>query len=305
MTQKRLLTILAHPDDESFGSGGSLAKYAREGVEVHVCIVTDGAAGSYDPDVVNSTEARRLAERRLEELRCACRALGVELHTLGYRDSGMEGTPDNRHPASLYQAELDHVSRDIVRIIREVRPHVVFTHDPTGGYFHPDHIKVNHAVRRAFPRANDPAAYPTLRAEGYQPWQPARLYYRVIPRSRVKWFTRILRLMRKDPTRFGRNEDIDLTKVGVPEDEIDVQLDVWDYLDIKEAAGKCHASQGGGGAQRYLPRFLHKWSMRHEHFTQAHPPDAGQHADLFEGVDVETVEVQHASEHRQAEREYE
>lgn len=293
MTEKRLLAIFAHPDDESFGPGGTLAKYASEGDGVHVCIVTDGAAGSYEPDVVNDDEVDRLADRRLEELQCACETLGVRLHTLGYRDSGMEGAPDNKHPASLYQADLDDVARDVVRVVRDVRPHVILTHDPTGGYFHPDHIKVNHAVRRALPRMPDPDAYPLLRAEGYRPWRPARVYYSVTPKSRVKWFVWILRLKGEDPTRVGRNNDVDITKVGVEDEEIHVTLNVWDYLDAKEAAGKCHASQGGGGAQRLLPGFLRKWAMRHEHFSQAYPEPARKHNDFFEGLDIESIEAQH------------
>ncbi|MDQ7028715.1 MAG: PIG-L family deacetylase, partial [Ardenticatenia bacterium] len=114
---RKLLGIFAHPDDESFGPGGTLAKYAREGVEVHVCTVTDGAAGSSAPDV-RVPDGETLAQLRLRELECACKELGAHLHILGYRDSGMEGSPDNRHPASLYQADLDTVAEDVVRIMR-------------------------------------------------------------------------------------------------------------------------------------------------------------------------------------------
>lgn len=301
MADKRLLAIFAHPDDESFGPGGTLAKYAGEGVDVHVCIVTDGAAGSYDPDVVDDDEAHELAERRLSELECACNALGVTLHTLGYRDSGMEGAPDNKHPASLYQAELDNVARDIVRVVREIRPHVILTHDPTGGYYHPDHIKVNHAVRRALPRMGNPEAYPLLDAEGYQPWEPARVYYTVIPQSRVKWFTWILRLKGEDPSEFGRNNDVDLTKVGVGDDEIHVVLNVWNYLDRKQEAGNCHASQGGGGAQRWLPGIIRKWVMRHEHFIQAYPQDASKHNDFFERLNTKAIDAEQRWQHLPAE----
>ena len=254
---RRLLAILAHPDDESFGPGGTLARYARRGVEVHVCIVTDGAAGARSPDVEQPDDVPELAEMRQQELERACRVLGVSLRTLGYRDSGMEGAPDNRHPASLYQADLDQVARDLVCIISLVRPHVVLTHDPTGGYFHPDHVRVNHAARRAWAKTGDASAYPLLRADGFGPWQPERLYYTVIPRSALKWFLRILRLLRRDPRNFGQNGDIDLTQVGVPDEQIQVRLDVGPYLNVKEQAGACHKSQGGG-AVRVLPSFLRR-----------------------------------------------
>ncbi|GAP61938.1 hypothetical protein ARMA_0361 [Ardenticatena maritima] len=284
--QRRLLGIFAHPDDESFGPGATLAKYAREGVDVHVCIVTDGAAGTWDPQAADEAEHASLAEVRRRELECACRALGATLHQFGYRDSGMEGAPDNKHPDSLYQADLDEVAHDIVRLVREVRPHVIITHDPTGGYFHPDHIKVNHAVQRAWARMGDPDAYRDLLAEGYEPWQPARLYYTVIPRSRIKWFIRILRLRGQDPRRFGRNGDIDLTRLGVPDDEIHVRLYVEPYLDVKEQASACHRSQGGGGAARWLPRWFQRRSMRYDFYVQAQPPNATPHDDLFAGLDL-------------------
>jgi LmbE family N-acetylglucosaminyl deacetylase len=209
------------------------------------------------------------------------------LHQLNYVDSGMEGAPENKDPASLYQAELDQVAREVVRLIRQVRPHVVLTHNPTGDYFHPDHIKTNHAVQRGFPRAAEAQTYPTLTAEGYQPWQPDRLFYMVMPRSRMRWWNLLLRLQGKDPSRFGQNEDIDLTKLGVPDHKVDVKLDVRPYLSIKEAASQCHETQQGrGGPGSMLPGFLRRWIMRHEHFMQAYPSDTGKHQDLFEGLDT-------------------
>lgn len=291
MTQRRLLAVFAHPDDESFGPGGTLAKYAREGVEVHVCIVTDGATGSVVPDAVSPDAADSLADLRLQELTCACQVLGVHLHTLGYRDSGMEGSPDNKHPASLYQADSNDVVRDVVRVICETRPHVVITHDPTGGYFHPDHIRVNHAVRRAWPKAGDADAYPPLRSEGHEPWQPARLYYTVVARSVLRWYICLLRLRGHDPSHYGRQGDVDLTRVGVPDRMIHVRLDVEAYLPVKQEAGACHKSQGGGGARwRALPAFLRRRAMRYEHFVQAHPEDARSHSDLFAGLDVAALD---------------
>lgn len=278
-----LLGIFAHPDDESFGPGGTLARYAREGVDVHVCIATDGAAGSYDESMLDGYSS--LAQRRAEELACAVKTLGATLHTLGYRDSGMEGAPDNKHPDCLYQADLDEVAREIVRLIREVRPEVVITHDPTGGYFHPDHIRVNHAVTRAFTRAAEAEAYPTLLAEGYEPWQPQRLYYTAMPRTYLRWAIRFLRLFRKDPTRFGRNGDIDLTRLGIPDEQIHVRVKIGPYLPIKEAASACHASQGGRGAIfGWMPRPVRRRLFGVESFTQAYPPQPVPHDDLFAGL---------------------
>ncbi len=296
MVQPRLLAVFAHPDDESFGPGGTLARYARQGVDVHVCTVTDGAAGSYDagkvadgavPDEeVSEDGVALLAEIRRQELACACEVLGARLRMLNYRDSGMQGISDNQHPESLYQADLDDVAQDLVSVMCEVRPHVVITHDPTGGYFHPDHIKVNRAVCRAWDKMTHSHATTEL-CDGIDGlWRPMRLYYTVIPRSALKWFVRVACLLRRDPSRFGRNNDIDLTRVGVPDDQIHVRIDVGSYVWIKEQASACHKSQGGAGALRVVPRLVRRHYMRCEYFVQAQPPMAQQHRSLFEGLEL-------------------
>jgi LmbE family N-acetylglucosaminyl deacetylase len=284
VTQSRLLAILAHPDDESFGLGGTLARYARQGAEVHVCIVTDGAAGDNGQKAATG-ETPPLAQLRRQELACACQVLGVELLTLDYRDSGMEGTPDNQHPDSLYQADLDEVAHELARIICRIRPQVVVSHDSTGGYFHPDHIKVHQAVRRAWALLTDAEAGARLESEGYEPWRPQRVYGSVMPRSSLKWFIRIMRLLGRDPRHFGQNHDVDLTRVGIPDEDIQVRLDVGRYVSFKEQAGACHQSQGGGGAQRFLPAFVRHRFMRYEFLMQIEPPGAGPHSDLFEGLE--------------------
>ena len=276
MNQPLLLAVFAHPDDESFGPGGTLARYARQGVHVHVCTVTDGAAGEYDGNPSDG-EMPPMAQLRREELECAVQVLGVQLHTLDYRDSGMEGSPDNQHPDSLYQADLDDLARRLTRVIGDIRPHVILTHDSTGVYFHPDHIKVHQAVRRAWALLHD--------AEDREAWRPERLYCSVLPRSALKWFVLIMRLMGRDPRRFGQNQDVDLTRVGVPDEQIHVRLDVGPYVQVKEQAGACHQSQGGGGAQRMLPAFLRRRLMRYEFFVQLEPPDAQPHTDFFQGLE--------------------
>ena len=263
----RLLGIFAHPDDESFGPGGALARYAAAGVEVHVCIVTDGDAGGCDPALLAASGCNTLAELRQQELACACKALGVTLHTLDYRDSGMAGASDNEHHASLYQASLDEVARDIRGLIEELQPQVILSHDANGDYFHPDHIKVHQAVTRAL--AEMPA--------GSAP----RLYVGAIPRRQIEIGLRLLRLLRKDPTRLGDNGDIDLTHMGTPEAEIHVRLDVRRFLPVKERASRCHRSQGGGVGPRWLPRFVMRRFQRYEYYVQVYPPGAGPHGDFF------------------------
>jgi len=282
-TRYRLLGIFAHPDDESFGAGGTLAKYARSGVEVHVCTVTDGAGGTYDPALLEASGCSTLAELRRRELECACRVLGAQLWTLPYRDSGMAGSSDNLHPASLFQAPLDEVVAELVRVIRHVRPHVIITHELSGGYNHPDHVKTSQAVQRAFYAAGEGRSFASLPPHDLPVWQPMRLYHLVVPRSNIRWFALLLWLRGKDPRRFGANRDIDLTRLGVPDRQIHVRLHLREYLEIKRQACACHRSQGGGAM--HWPSFLGRRAMVYEHFIQVMPPGARRHHDLFEGLE--------------------
>lgn len=269
--QPRLLGIFAHPDDETFGVGGTLAKYAHEGTDVHVCIITDGAAGSFLGRADKAADTSTSAELRRQELTCACDILGVKLHTLGYRDSGMAGAPDNRHPASLYQADLERVATDLANLIDELGPQAIVTHDPTGGYFHPDHIKVNRAVVRAWSILGmEPnQSTPERTKRSFQ--QSLRLYYNVIPRSAVKWFIRFVRVIGRDPRRYGKNHDVDLTQVGIPNNLIHIRVDVWPYMSVLEQAYACYKSQGGDPLQRILPPLLRRRTLRYEYFMQAIP----------------------------------
>ncbi len=271
MSARRILAIFAHPDDESFGPGATLARYARQDVEVHICIATDGAAGSFEPGTFNGG-ASALAKQRRAELEAAVRILGATLHPLDYRDSGMEGAPDNDHPASLYRAPLDRVIGDLIRLIRAVQPQIVITHDPTGGYFHPDHIKINQAATQAF---FDAARADRNPGPAYA-WHADRLYYTVIRKATLAWKIRLLRLTGRDPRRFGRNHDIDLTRVGIPDSAIHARIPVGPYLKIKEAAMRCHRSQGGG-----TTNWLSRWINRYDYFIQAYPANPVPHHDLF------------------------
>lgn len=277
---RTLLTVMAHPDDESFGMGGTLAKYAREGVEVHVVIATDGAAGSMAEGFEVARE--QLAAVRAQELEAAVKILGGHLHLLGYRDSGMAGSPANDHPDAFINSDDEDAIRKIVRLLRIHRPEVVVTHDETGGYYHPDHIRCWKITTAAFNRAGDPTCHPEL---DLPPFQPDRLYYSAIPKDRIKWFIRFRRLFSgEDPQRVGRNRDIDLTQLGIPDDQIHVQIDIRPVWDIKRQASAAHQSQGGGvGFMRQMPEWLARQLFGYELYVQAHPsPSPGtRKTDLF------------------------
>lgn len=265
---RRLLAVFAHPDDESFGPGGTLAKYAAEGVDVHVVVATDGAAGSVVSDYEGVRD--RLAEVRRKELVAAVDILGAHLHVLGYRDSGYIGDPAAEHPQALVNADEDEVTRRVVALIRELKPQVVITHDETGGYFHPDHIKLHYVVTRAFYAAGDADQF---RQIGLEPFLPQRLYYTAIPNRWLKAYSFVMRLRGQDPTRVGRNEDIDITSIGRPMDDLHARLNIFPYWETKQKASAMHQSQGGGGGfGAWLPEWLQKRVFGMEYFIQAYPP---------------------------------
>ena len=135
---KRLLFVFAHPDDESLFSG-TMAHYVQQGVQVTLVCATKGEAGEIsDPSLATPDN---LGTAREAELRCACDVIGItNLHLLGYCDSGMDGTPENDLPTAFIQADPDDVRLKLIRIIREVKPHIVVTFEPHGWYGHPDHI---------------------------------------------------------------------------------------------------------------------------------------------------------------------
>ena len=155
MSKLTLLAVLAHPDDESFGMGGTLALYAARGVDVHLVCATRGEVGEVAPELLKGFES--VAKLRESELRCAVGVLGLTgVHFLGYRDSGMPGSLDNTHPNALAAQPLDTVAGKVVRYIRELKPQIVLTFDPIGGYRHPDHIAIQRATVRAFEQAGNP-----------------------------------------------------------------------------------------------------------------------------------------------------
>ena len=283
-----LLGVFAHPDDESFGPGGTLARYAAEGVDVHIVIATDGVAGSMDsPDRLNGHE--NLAQVRKKELDRAVEILGATLHRLPHRDSGMQGSPDNDHPDALIQQPVADLTREVTALIRRLRPQVILTQDQFGGYGHPDHIMCCTVTTAAFYTAGD-AAYILPGEEGdLPPFQPQKLYYPAFGKGFLKWVVRILRLLRKDPTKFGRNQDINLAEISTWETPVHARIRVADYLPIKERASQAHESQYSGGPSfmRVIPSPLRKRMLGRESFTRIAPPPGAQiEADLFAGVDL-------------------
>ena len=277
---KKLVAIFAHPDDESFGPGGTLARYAAEGNDVHVIIATDGIAGSVeDPGTVNGHES--LAQVRSTELSNAAVNLGVTtIWSLPYRDSGMRNSPDNQNPAALIQQPLEHTVQEIYGYIQRLRPQVIVTHDPFGGYGHPDHIRVCEATTAAFYLARSQA-----NGDGYA--GPQKLYYTAFDKHMLKLVVRLMPLFRQNPTAIGRNGDINLVEISRWHTPVHTKIDVVSYLGRKDAASRAHASQYSGGPTfiRVLPKFLRRRFLSSETFTRAFPtPIPIIETDLFAGV---------------------
>ena len=275
-TGKTLLAVFAHPDDETFGPGGTLALYGRRGVQVHLICATRGELGEASPDLKGFAS---IGEMRESELRCAAAALGLKaVHLLGYRDSGMLGSPGNLHPTALAAAPVEEVARSIAGYIRQVRPQVVITFDPIGGYRHPDHIAIHKATVAAFNMAGDPA----MTVDDLPPYAPQKLYYATFSRRLLRWVVRLMRLLGSDPRRFGRNHDIDLASVAEVDFPTHAAISIREVRHLKERAARCHASQLGGMGS--LARWLQGRLDRTETFTRAIPAEPPGHLerDLFE-----------------------
>lgn len=273
-----MLAVLAHPDDETFGIGGTLSLYARRGVETHLVCATRGEAGEAPPHLKGFAS---VGEMREDELRSAASILGLKaVYFLGYRDSGMPNSPDNHHPQALAAAPLEEVAHRVAGHIRRVRPQVVITFDPIGGYRHPDHIAVHQATVEAFHMAEDPC----LDIESLPSHSPQKLYYATFSRRFLRWAVRLTRLLGRDPHRFGRNKDIDLTALLEVDFPIHASISIREVARLKEQASACYASQGGGLSGPL--RWLFRWFGGSETFMQAFPPTPSPllERDLFEGL---------------------
>jgi LmbE family N-acetylglucosaminyl deacetylase len=229
-----LLAIFAHPDDETFGAGGTMALAAAAGVPTWIVCATDGDRGGEEG-------ARELdPELRRGELRCAMAALGVAAPLfLGYGDSGMEGW--EKPPGCLALADADEVVGRLVGVIRELRPATVVTFDPGGIYGHPDHVTISARATEAFRRAAN------------EPGGPTTLYHQAISRSdlagwgemQAQWAA----LRGEDPAEAAEPSPDDLlqqrrfVELARPDEDFTTEVDVRAVLDRKLRAFACHASQ--------------------------------------------------------------
>jgi N-acetyl-1-D-myo-inositol-2-amino-2-deoxy-alpha-D-glucopyranoside deacetylase len=231
-----LLCVHPHPDDESIACGGVLARSAAEGVRTVVVTCTGGEAGENLAGIdLGDVPLEEHRHRELAEAIAVLRVRGH--HLLGYRDSGMAGTPENEHPDCFHRADLDEAARRLAAIIREERPDAVVSDDEHGSYGHPDHIKANRVTIRAVELAADPDADVVG-----EPWSVPRRYVHTFSRSRLVDAHRAL-IAAGLPSPFGDGDEPE--PFGAEDELVTTRVDVSGYVGVKLAAMAAHASQIG------------------------------------------------------------
>jgi N-acetyl-1-D-myo-inositol-2-amino-2-deoxy-alpha-D-glucopyranoside deacetylase len=249
-----LMTVHAHPDDETIGTGGTMAQAVRAGHRVVVVTCTRGEMGEIVVKEMDTPDNhRRLGEIRAGELEAAMGELGVtEWENLGYRDSDMMGRAGNNDPRCFWQADLDEAARRLTWLIRQYKPDVVTTYNAFGGYGHPDHIRVHDTAIRAVPRAGDPNWYPEQLETGLEPWTPRKFYEQAMPESiRRKMNERLAELGAdigwlppKDATPEQLAEyEARMKQMLTPDDQVTTWIDIGDVLETKWAAIQKHVTQ--------------------------------------------------------------
>jgi len=259
-----VLFVHAHPDDESMGTGGTIARLVAESVRVDLVTCTDGAEGEIHDPTLDHEEARpRLAQIRAAELACSVAALGdgaIHQHLLGYRDSGMIGTDANGHPASFWQSDTDEAARRLTEIVRDARPSVIVSYDENGNYGHPDHINAAKIARQAYHTSQG------------TPWAVSRFHE--IAFHRDSWFALMTEMKERgiqlpwdmdsvadappadelNPTNAAAlgqvSDSLDEGSTesweesfGRPDDEVTTRVDVSGFRDAKRRSMDCHKTQ--------------------------------------------------------------
>jgi N-acetyl-1-D-myo-inositol-2-amino-2-deoxy-alpha-D-glucopyranoside deacetylase len=297
---RRLLLVHAHPDDESIGTGATMAKYAAEGAQVTLVTCTLGELGEIiPPDLAHLAwdKDNTLGEHRIGELAAACEALGVKDHRfLGgpghWHDSGMMGTPSNDWDGAFWRADVDEAAGLLSRIIDEVRPQVMVTYDSNGFYGHPDHIQAHRVAWRAFEMSDGLVD---------------KFYATAIPKSVLAEGMKLMREARASEddepaepagsggsagSEFETVESVDDLPFGVPDDQVTTLIDARDHLDAKIAAMRAHASQIAVDSPFFaLSDGVGQRAFGREYYTLLAGPrgkGSGPHeweSDLFAGID--------------------
>ncbi len=275
MSTKRLLGVFAHPDDEGTMSG-ALLQYNTLGIETGLVCATRGEVGEIADPALATPE--NLGQVREGEMRAAAEVLGVHnLWFLDYRDSGMAGTPENANPHAFAQVRAAEAVGKLVAIIRAFRPQVLVTFDETGGYGHPDHIAIYRHTTSAFHAAADGVQYPELGPAH----SVAKLYYTAFPRSAIQAMGEWMQSQNYD----GSFSGLDPEKMGIPDELINVWLNVEQWQATKDRSWAMHRTQMDPNnlMAKLPPEVLRKWRGRECYQLAASRvgPDAPSENDLF------------------------
>jgi N-acetyl-1-D-myo-inositol-2-amino-2-deoxy-alpha-D-glucopyranoside deacetylase len=274
-----LLLVHAHPDDECFSTGGLIARSIAEGRRVDLVTCTGGEEGEIHDPTLDPGEAQpRLREIRARELACSVDALRgdgpgtLELHLLGYRDSGMMGTESNGRPDAFWNADLDEAAGRLVAIVRRTQPAVIVSYDENGNYGHPDHINANRIATAAWDAAADPRRFP----EAGAPHSVAKLYETVFNRNRWSGLVETMRERglplpwqddEAEAEASADDQEGEEREWGVPQDQITTTIDILDWQRQKLAAMDCHKTQRQDlGWLLALPDDLAEVALSPEHF---------------------------------------
>jgi LmbE family N-acetylglucosaminyl deacetylase len=278
----KLMAVLAHPDDESLGAGGTLAMYAAEAVDVYLLTATRGEAGRYgglragDP---GHPGPAALAGIRESELRAAARALGVrEVALLDYQDQQLD------------RAEPGEAISRIAAHVRRVRPDVVLTFGPDGAYGHPDHVAVSQLTSAAIVAAADPA-FTTGAAGATRPHAVSKLYYLAWPGSTWEAYQAAFK------TLTSTVDGIERHAVPWPDWAITTVIDTRAVAATVWRAVSCHASQISAYQRlQELPPGHHESLWGRQSFYRAFSTVNGgreRETDLFAGLRHEVSRARH------------
>jgi LmbE family N-acetylglucosaminyl deacetylase len=223
---RTLMAVVAHPDDEAFGMGGTLSRYAAEGCAVYVVTATRGEAGQIA--VAEAATPASLPLVRERELRCACRAYGAHPPIfLDYLDGQLPIVNQGQAVGKL------------VRVIRELRPEVVLTFGPDGIYGHYDHIAVHRWATIAYDLANDPDCFPGQIEGECQPHQVSKLYYQVLPEEELEEWRA------QGQQAAVMMDGVPFPMIGWKRGDITTVIDISAHAEAKRAGLLCHRSQVG------------------------------------------------------------
>lgn len=277
---KRLLGLYAHPDDEILSPGGTVAHYAEEGAQIEWVCATRGEAGEIAPETNATPET--LAAVREQEMLCAAHTLGIEQVTfLGYRDSGMAGTEDNQYPNAYVNSIEEDVVPRLVKIIRRLRPQVILTFEPYGGYGHPDHLTIHKHAHAAITAAADADYRPQLG----DAWQTPRLFYPLLRLATFEAMKDRIAAKGLDTSFFDRLDE--RREHRWPDDRYHCRIDIRSTFRKKWTAFYCHATQfGAHNIFRQLSDAEMAEIFTHEYFALALPEPKNEQllTDLFDGL---------------------